>query len=276
MHSLLIESVVTQMNRIFRTFFIFLLLLTTRNAVAVTVDTSPVKPIYDVNHTLIDDLDSLLNLASTSGTAPKQYTDNLNQLFERAPLAQTELTNLLNDISQDCHAQLLIPEIKSYQRAQLKIDRKFDGDASYITDIARATLVADDVETLMRSYHALAETTEVVQVKNRFAEPKASGYRDLNLLVKLPQTKMIVEVQLHLAEIADIKSGPEHHVYEQIQNIEAIAQTQHRALTDIELMQIVKLRQSSHKLYHKAWLGYKRQSLAQFDNTQIGEQTQAA
>ncbi|MCC4832777.1 RelA/SpoT domain-containing protein [Shewanella sp. 10N.7] len=264
------------MNRIFRTFFIFLLLLTTRNAVAVTVDTSPVKPVYYVNQTLVDDLDSLLNLASTSGTAPQQETDSLQQLFERAPLAQTELSNLLNNISQESHTHILMPEIKSYQRAQQKIERKFNGDASFITDIARATLVADDVETLMRSYDALAETTEVVQVKNRFADPKASGYRDLNLLVKLPQTKMIVEVQLHLSKIAEIKSGPEHQVYEQIQHIEAVAQTQHRALTDLELMQIVKLRQSSHKLYHKAWLSYKRQSLAQFDNTHIGDQTQAA
>lgn len=276
MHSLLKESVVTQMNRIFRTFFIFLLLLTTRNAVAVTVDTNPVKPIYDVNQTLVDDLDSLLKLASTSGGLPQQDTSDLNQLFERAPLAQTELTQLLENISQDSHTHLLIPDIKSYQRAQQKIDRKFDGDASYITDIARATLVADDVKTLMQSYRTLAETTEVVQVKNRFSEPKASGYRDLNLLVKLPQTKMIVEVQLHLSEIADIKSGPEHQVYEQIQNIEAVAQLEHRPLTDMEMMQIVKLRQSSHKLYHKAWLSYKRQSLAQFDTTQIGDQTQAA
>ncbi|MCL1066726.1 RelA/SpoT domain-containing protein [Shewanella olleyana] len=264
------------MNRIFRTFFIFLLLLTTRNAVAVTVDTNPIKPIYDVNQTLVDDLDSLLKLASTSGGLPQQDTNDLNQLFDRAPLAQTELTQLLEIISQDSHTDLLIPDIKSYQRAQQKIDRKFDGDASYITDIARATLVANDVETLMHSYRTLAETTEVVQVKNRFAEPKASGYRDLNLLVKLPKTQMIVEVQLHLSEIADIKSGPEHQVYEQIQHIEAVAQTQHRALTDLEMMQIVKLRQSSHKLYHKAWLSYKRQSLAQFDTTQIGGQTQAA
>ncbi|WP_394496581.1 RelA/SpoT domain-containing protein [Shewanella sp. ENK2] len=264
------------MNRIFRTFFIFLLLLTTRNAIAVTVDTSAEKPIYDVSHALVNDLDSLFNLASTAGAAPLQYTDNLDQLYERAPLAQNELSRLLNDISQTCHTQVIIPEIKTYQRAQQKIQRKFEGDASYITDIARATLVADDVSTLMRSYHALNQSTEVVQVKNRFAEPKASGYRDVNLLVKLPESEMIVEVQLHLAKIADIKSGPEHQVYQQTQQIEDIAQAEHRPLNDFEMMQIVHLRQSSHKLYHKAWLSYKRQSLAQFDPTHIGDQPQAA
>ena len=58
--------------------------------------------------------------------------------------------------------------------------------------------------------------------KNRFKKPTASGYRDLNLLVRLPKTNLIAEVQLHLKAIADVKSGPEHDLYEQIQNHSAI------------------------------------------------------
>ncbi|PMG32167.1 GTP pyrophosphokinase [Shewanella sp. 10N.286.52.C2] len=251
------------MSRIFRTFIIFLLLLTSRNAIAVTVDTKPVKPTYDFRQIVSNDLDSLLALQNTLGAAPQQFSHDLDALFERAPEAQSELSNLVTKISQQNQAYTIIPKIKSYQRAQQKIALKFDGDASYLTDIARATIVTNDVASMMSAYKAIVAHAEVVQVKNRFATPKASGYRDLNLLVKLPQSQMVAEVQLHLNKIAEIKSGPEHHVYEQIQHIELQAQRQHRPVSELELMQIVKLRQTSHKLYHKAWLSYKRQSLAE-------------
>ncbi len=238
-------------------------MLTTRNAIAVEVDTKPVKPVYDFRQVVSNDLESLLALQESHGGAPQQFTHELDTLFERAPYAQSELTDLVTYISEQNHAFTIIPEIKSYQRAQQKVAMKFDGDASYLTDIARATIVADDVGSLMNAYKAIVAQAEVVQIKNRFANPKASGYRDLNLLVKLPQSQMVAEVQLHLNKIAEIKSGPEHHVYEQIQQIELQAQLQHRSVSELELMQIVKLRQASHKMYHKAWLTYKRQSLAE-------------
>ena len=251
------------MNKIFRTFFIFFIMLSTRNAIAVEIDTKPIKPEYDLRQIVSNDLESLMSLQNTKGATPQQFTHDLDALFERAPYAQSELTELVTYISEQNHAYTIIPEIKTYQRAQQKMALKFDGDASYLTDIARATIVADDVGSLMSAYNAIVAQAEIVQIKNRFANPKASGYRDLNLLVKLPQSKMIAEVQLHLNQIAEIKSGPEHHVYEQIQQIELHAQMQHRPVSEIELMQIVKLRQLSHKMYHKAWLTYKRQSLAE-------------
>lgn len=40
--------------------------------------------------------------------------------------------------------------------------------------------------------------------------------------------------------------------------IEANAIKQQRPLSEFELAQIAQLRQESHKLYHKAWLNYKR------------------
>ena len=107
----------------------------------------------------------------------------------------------------------------------------------------------------------LHENSEIIQIKNRFANPKASGYRDLNVLVKLPKSQMIVEVQLHLQTIAAIKSGQDHQDYEQIQSIENKANQEHRALSELEMQKITQIRQQSHKQYHKAWLDYKRQAI---------------
>ncbi|WP_394129087.1 RelA/SpoT domain-containing protein [Shewanella maritima] len=259
------------MVALFRTLFIFLVLLTTRGAVAQApqVKANPLAPSnYNHQQATRSELDQLISLKDFSSEQPKQTSDNLNELMFQAKTAQAELSNLLDDISDKTYTQALVPEVKSYQRAQHKVTHKLGGDASKITDLARASIVADDVESLMYAYKKLTQRSEVIQLKNRFANPKPSGYRDLNTLVRLPDTQMIVEVQLHLNDIANIKSGADHDTYIAIQQIEANAQTEHRPLSEYELSQITQLRQDSHKLYHKAWLTYKRQSInnASFSN----------
>lgn len=253
------------MNKLFRTFFIFLILLSTRGAIAQPNEVKYTKlaQASDFSQQSINDIEQLMALSEDTTAQVMQDTDDLHALMTRAPIAQQELTNLLHSISQLSNTDTIIPATKSYQRAAQKVQTKFDGDASQITDIARASLVANDVKSLLSSYQQLRQHTEIVQLKNRFAQPKMSGYRDLNVLVKLPTSQMVVEVQFHLNDIAEIKSGPEHYIYEQIQQIETQAKATSRQLDDWEQAKIVKLRQDSHKQYHKAWLSYKRQSLYQ-------------
>ncbi|GGQ24854.1 GTP pyrophosphokinase [Shewanella litoralis] len=251
------------MNKLFRTFFIFLILLSTRGAIAQPneVKYNKLAEPSDFSQTSYNDIEHLISLSEQHTAIALQDTQDLDALMARAPEAQQELIDLLNHINQASHTSAIIPATKSYARAAQKVQLKFNGDASQLTDIARASVVANDVNSLLTSYQKLRQSADVVQLKNRFAEPKHSGYRDLNVLVKLPQSQMVVEVQFHLNDIAEIKSGPEHQVYEQIQAIELQAKNQSRALNDIEKANIAKLRQDSHKQYHKAWLYYKRQSL---------------
>lgn len=249
------------MTKLFRTFFIFLLLLSSRATVASALDINDTKTDrsnYSARQVQSHDLQGLYALSSQTFDIPVQTSNNLANLYSQAHEAQAELSQLLKQIAAQSQARVIIPEVKSYQRAADKVATKFNGDASQITDLARASIVTDSIQDLMQAYQTLNEHTQVVKQKNRFAEPKASGYRDLNLLVRLPESGMIAEVQLHLQDIADIKSGPEHKVYEKVQMIEANAIKQQRPLSEFELAQIAQLRQESHKLYHKAWLNYKR------------------
>lgn len=249
------------MTKLFRTFFVFLLLLSSRAGVANSLDVNDTKAEsgnYAARQAQSHDIQGLYALSSQTFTTPRQPSSNLSTLYNHAYDAQAELAQLLTKIANRTQARLVIPPVKSYQRAADKVATKFNGDASQITDLARASVVTDSIQDLMQTYQALSEQTQVVQQKNRFAEPKASGYRDLNLLVRLPDSGMIAEVQLHLQDIADIKSGPEHKVYEKVQTIEANAIKQQRPLSEFELAQIAQLRQDSHRQYHKAWLNYKR------------------
>ncbi len=146
--------------------------------------------------------------------------------------------------------------IKSKQRALNKVELKLAGQADLITDLARSSIVAEDISSLMQSYQLINQHTEVVRVKNRFKNPTASGYRDLSLLVKLPKTQIVAEIQLHLEQFSTIKNGVEHDNYEQIQQIERMQQSESRELSEFELARVKKLRNESQTLYRDAWSYY--------------------
>ncbi|MCL1122951.1 RelA/SpoT domain-containing protein [Shewanella surugensis] len=250
------------MKRLFKTSFIFLFLLSARTGFAQTphiVGGSETESIpYSTSSFVSTDFSELIGIPSKHYSSPIQPYSDLTLLYHQASHTKQDLDTLLSSISAATQTQAITAPLKSVERAQAKIHNKLEGDGAKITDLARGSLVADNVNALMRAYQALIAQVEVVGVKNRFAVPKASGYRDLNLLVKLPKSNMICEVQLHLRQIADIKSGPEHQTYQHIQNIQARAKHAQRALSEFELASITQLRQDSFKLYQKAWLNYKR------------------
>lgn len=252
------------MKRLFKTSFIFLFLLSARTGFAQTPhisgggETEHIP--YSTSSLVSTDFSQLISIPSKQYRSPVQFSANVSQLYRQAVYTKQDLDTLLNSIAQETQTQAITAPLKSAQRAQEKIQHKFDGDGAKITDLARGSLVADNVHTLIRAYQSLVNQVEVVSIKNRFALPKSSGYRDLNLLVKLPESNMICEVQLHLKHIAEIKSGPEHQTYQHIQGIQARAKKAQRVLSEFELASITQLRQDSFKLYQRAWLNYKRMS----------------
>ncbi|EDP60183.1 RelA/SpoT domain-containing protein [Vibrio sp. AND4] len=200
-------------------------------------------------------LSGLYGIQSTDFAPTQPYAD-FEELYSKAQQAQFELEGICKNAALLTGTQPYFAGIKSQHRAKEKITHELDGQVERITDLARATIVANDVASLVSVYEALERETTIVKVKNRFKKPTASGYRDLNLLVRLPKTGLITEVQLHLKAIADVKSGPEHDLYEQIQKIERQALVEQRNLTDIETASIRKMRVQSKNLYQKAWQPY--------------------
>ncbi|MBY5921231.1 hypothetical protein [Ferrimonas balearica] len=182
--------------------------------------------------------------------ALQPHTD-FDDLYRQANAAQFELVQLTRHVAFISDTEAVLPGIKSRNRAEAKLEGELDGDVSRLTDLARTSLVAEDIGSLVTAYEQLESRVEVVAVKNRFKQPKANGYRDLNLLVRLPQSDMVAEVQIHLAPIAAIKNGAEHDIYEQIQNLERRAKEQ--PLTELEQKRIARLSQQSTDLYLNAW-----------------------
>ncbi|MGC6513305.1 MAG: RelA/SpoT domain-containing protein [Myxococcota bacterium] len=168
-------------------------------------------------------------------------------------MAQAELDIYLRRLAQLVGCEPVFAEAKSIPRAMAKADREFGGDLSRVTDWARGTLVCDDLAQVFAAWQLIDSTFEVLQVENRFRTPKANGYRDLNVLVRLRQSGVVAEFQVHVAEIYAVKSGPEHRIYEEIQRMERVAYREGRGLSPRERAAVRYLRARSQQLYAHAW-----------------------
>lgn len=200
-------------------------------------------------------LSGLYGIESFKQDINQPYND-FPQLYKQARIAQNELDTICMSASLLSQSEAIFPGVKSEQRAKEKIESDLSGNVNKITDIARASIIAKDVEGLVTAYEVISNQTKVIGVKNRFKSPAASGYRDLNILVELPETKIIAEIQLHLEEIEKVKSGPEHGLYEIIQKIERNALVEQREVNPFEAKKIRQLRQQSLELYQQAWQPY--------------------
>lgn len=189
--------------------------------------------------------------------------DNLQQphhqfeaLYKHAKFAQIEFNNIISKaaLRTDCH--VILPGQKSRIRAQQKIMTELDGKTAALTDLIRGAIIASTIDDLISAYDHLIQYTDVCAVKNRFSRPTHSGYRDIKLLIRLPNSHFIAEIQLHLKKIASIKNGEEHSIYEKIQKIERQAIIESRSLHELERIKISKLRQHSQELYHRVWQHY--------------------
>ncbi|MCG9632350.1 MULTISPECIES: RelA/SpoT domain-containing protein [Vibrio] len=249
------------MSVFLRTTALMLLVLSRAPAFAATVSTNSAEPTRTPAQNQVSSkvfrhsLSGLYGIKAFDSKPTQPYTD-FDVLYSKSHQAQAELETICKSTALLTNSEALFAGVKSQARAEEKIALELNGDVTRITDLARATIIANDVESLVEVYEAVSREADVVKVKNKFKSPADSGYRDLNLLVRLPKTNIIAEVQLHLKAIADVKSGPEHELYEIIQGIERNALAQNRPINDIEAAQINNLRSQSLELYQQAWQPY--------------------
>lgn len=222
----------------------------------------PASPTQDTKDSFQHSLSGLYAIPSFRATTVTQPFTDFERLYQQAEPAQHELQQLLTQISLHTSTQPVLPGVKAKQRAQYKIATELHGHPEHLTDLARGSLVANDIASLVDAYTLISRETTVLETKNRFKNPASSGYRDLKMLVQLPHSGIIAEIQLHLDAIADIKSGPEHDIYESIQQIERNAQAEQRTMNDIELATVAQLRHQSQEMYQQAWHQYLHPSRA--------------
>ncbi|MEV7551697.1 toxin glutamine deamidase domain-containing protein [Amycolatopsis sp. NPDC089917] len=105
------------------------------------------------------------------------------------------------------------PGPKDDDRAKAKI-AGYDGDASKLTDLVGVKIQFDTLADVYNALNAVMADPdlEIVSFDDRFANPQDSGYRDLQMNVRLPNGH-VAELRLHLRHI-DTVSAYEHALYE--------------------------------------------------------------
>lgn len=133
--------------------------------------------------------------------------------------------------------------LKTLERAQAKIEGDYAGNHSRISDLARGRIVVDSPEQIeaIRTYLAQnSESLGIEGMKDRFASPSDTHFRDINMKIRLPNGH-VAELRVEHRGVLDAAKRT-HEPYEQIQEIERRAEREGRMLTETEINERQALR----------------------------------
>jgi hypothetical protein len=126
-------------------------------------------------------------------------------LIERAKEVNDEFAGRVRALAKRLGADPSIGPVKTNERAAEKYyDDVFDDGATpgpdVVKDLVRASLIVKDEADVETTIAALREEFDVIRLKDRFAKPLPTGYRDVLLNVRL-ENGAIGEIQIHLPGI---------------------------------------------------------------------------
>lgn len=163
----------------------------------------------------------------------------LDGLYENWSGKQAQLHSLAESVAKASGgAAISRPAEKSRVRAADKV-RENDGDAGKLTDLVGSKIqyrtVADAYEGLNALMKQVAEDgskVRIVEFSDRFAKPQKSGYRDLQLSIRLElpdRSFHVAELRLHLTAIDDV-ADYEHALFEVRRDFKNVAEEQGRTM----------------------------------------------
>ncbi|MFD6771292.1 hypothetical protein ACFWC6_34345, partial [Micromonospora chalcea] len=154
----------------------------------------------------------------------------VDRLYVDAAVAQQELNGLAVALAADQGRPDWRKEPKSRERVLDKLT-EYENDASKLKDLAGAKVQFDTLDAVYQALGRLAVDPEVVilNIKDRFLDPKESGYRDILLNLRMSNGHL-GELRLHLASLDDVAEW-EHALYEVRRDLEAISESECRPLT---------------------------------------------
>ncbi|MET7748814.1 toxin glutamine deamidase domain-containing protein [Micromonospora sp. NPDC005367] len=159
--------------------------------------------------------------------------DYLRRLYDDAAAAQLELNAMVMRLAGDRGQPGWRRAPKAHRRVLDKLV-EYDNDASRLTDLAAAKLEFRRLDDLYDALHELSRDPDVVvlEIKDRFVRPPASGYRDVLLKLRMSNGH-IAELRLHLVALEGVAEW-EHALYEIRRDLDAIAGEAGRPLTPTE------------------------------------------
>jgi hypothetical protein len=146
----------------------------------------------------------------------------VRNLYDHARVAQVELDSVAAEVAEGSAG---IPhsrsEPKGWRRVMDKI-AKWKGDAARLHDLAGAMIQYGTLADLYRGLEHLVHRAgpAIVSLEDRFARPQPSGYRDVQLRLRMSNGH-IAELRLHLRGVDDVAEW-EHALFEVTRDFEAL------------------------------------------------------
>lgn len=201
----------------------------------------------------------------SSGSGISQTSSDLDVLYGQAEYVSRPFFQFVDKIAQNTGSESIFGPLKRRERLLAKLS-KTEGISAKVFDLVRAAIVCTSIDKVYTALDLLKyafetdSNVEFVRVRDRFQNPKESGYRDLQVLVRVkyidpagqPQSH-IAEVQVHLRALFDIKKKEADKLYRQMRELEEARQFRGRDLNETEKNQLEELKKQHRKLFDDAF-----------------------
>lgn len=139
----------------------------------------------------------------------------------RQPINLSDTDYMLPEHWDDNRGYLFMGPLKGKARAEEKVAKDYDGDWSKLRDMVRATIAVPSITQVPKVLADLkaAGLKMAMKPKNNLIKPLPGGYRDVNMILRLPNG-MLAEMQIHIKPMTVAKEKG-HADYETTRSIEA-------------------------------------------------------
>ena|GEM_PF-4518872 len=171
--------------------------------------------VLDGNNTLAVLKELGVNNVSVEVRRPFQKdVEGIEKLYTSAKEAESEFNSLVKEFNDKVGGELKMRPsgLKTKESATKKAKEDHNGDYGKVVDVLGGSLVFDTEENLIAAYEKLKDDPRVIRVKDKWNNPDDTGYRDINMNVRLSNGH-IAEVQLHHKGIIDAKNSLGHKLY---------------------------------------------------------------
>lgn len=129
-------------------------------------------------------------------------------LIDKAKALQPGFKARVTELAERLGGTPKVPGVKGLKRAAEKMFQEEaetgkDFDPAWLKDLVRGTIVVESMDDVGPAIAAVRETFTVTKIKDRFATPTESGYRDVLMNVDL--NGMPAELQIHIPEMLAAK-----------------------------------------------------------------------
>jgi hypothetical protein len=189
-----------------------------------------------------------------------EFRELLKGLASSLGACMVPIDRFLSDLRHDGGPVVIVAPMKGERRIVEKALTHYLGDVSLVQDLVRGSVAVDhpdDVRVVAERTLAMLRQRNIgiVEIEDHFTNTSAGGYRDFQINFRLPRTRVIGELQLHVKDLLVVKQRVGHSVYERARLACAAMEM---GITTAEVSAVCsrnarEMASSYDRAYHRSW-----------------------